>query len=233
MEEAVRTRACISKGLKNPARRQDQWKRPRLSQEPESSPTHAHNHFAFSIPTPLSPLPFMLSCPLPLIPSPPANKAKWVLWCGGRKGAKGKTPDGERRTGAQQMGTEIRNSKHALERHHWRKDDIFLKSHTCSKLHACSAALYKRPHATTVTPAAAVVMVTIIMLRVDQTTEGSNALLAWYSNHRFLPWIYKCFNENAWRQIPNCCIHKHHFLEIPFSLLLSAPGLIPLRRSET
>lgn len=81
--------------------------------------------------------------------------------------------------------------------------------------------------------AAAVVMVTIIMLRVDQTTEGSNALLAWYTNHRILPWIYKYFNENAWREIPNCRIHKHYFLEIPFSSLTSAPGLIPLHRPDT
>lgn len=127
MKEAVRTWVCVSKDLKNPAhfrRRQDQWKRPRLSQEPECSPTHAHNHFPFSILTPLSPLPFMLSCPLPI---PPANKAKWVLWCGGRKGAKGKkNSDGEgRRAGANQTGTEIRNSKHSLERHHWCKDDIY------------------------------------------------------------------------------------------------------------
>lgn len=103
-----------------------------------------------------------------------------------------------------------------------------LKSHTCGEWHACSA-----EHATIVTPAAAAaVMVTIIIFLVDQTTEGSKALLTWYTNHRNMPWIYKWFNENSWREIPKCCIHKHYFSEIPFSSPTSAPRLnssAPLR----
>lgn len=128
-----------------------------------------------------------------------------------------KNTDGEgRRAGAQQTRTEGRDDQKyqtwpgkapLVQRWHLRK------SHTCSKLHACSAELYKEPHVTIVTPAAAaaVVMVTITMVGVDQKNDCPNALLTWSTNQRNLPWIYTFFNENAWREIPNCCIHKHYF----------------------
>lgn len=79
-------------------------------------------------------------------------------------------------------GGTIRNMDHGLERHHWCNHDIYAGvTHAVNDMRV-SVELYKEPHVTAATPAAAaaadaVVMVTITMVRVDQATKGSNASL--------------------------------------------------------
>lgn len=136
---------------------------------------------------PLSPA-FHALVPSSLDPiPPPANKAKWALGCGGRKEARGKKKQQHTQMGKEggqvhnnkhaRKGGTIRNINHGLERQRWH----LRRGHTCSKLHACSVELYKEPRVTAATPAApaaaAVVMVTITMVGVDQTTGGSIASL--------------------------------------------------------
>lgn len=146
-------------------------KTPAANQSTGFSPTRVHNHSPSSTTNaPLSPLPFMLSCPLPLVPSPPppANKPKWAVWCdvGGRTGAKKTNEqhrDGEgRRAGAQQTPIPERKQGPKGAAHRGRRGPSRLpRSHTCTKPHARSAERHKRKRAAIATPAAAVVMVTI------------------------------------------------------------------------
>lgn len=170
----------------------------------------------------------MLSCPLPLLPPPPLINQSGRCDVGEgeeqrKKIASARThTDGEgRRAGAQQRESreffngaweakvEVRGVQEAAET----RPSHSPRSHACGKWHACSAERYKGKHASIVTPAAAVVMVTIITFPVDPTAEASDAFLFSTLN---TPPAHGRFSRKLEREFPAAFLSSI-FLEVPFN----------------